>query len=339
MESPRVYRQYSTSGVLVLEYKEGIPIDDADALREAGYDLDEIGAKLAENYIKQIIDDGYFHADPHPGNLRVDGGKILWLDMGMMGRLAERDRNILRGIVDAAVCGDVNELEDLLLASCACTGPVDHAQLYADLEQWLNRYETMEVGGMDLWKLRDDMVALAKRNGIAMPPGFSMLSRGLITLEGVIRKISPQVSVMRVMANHYSNSLLEEVGSKEEWKKLFFSLFRSGRRVPAIPAQVSELLKMGIRGHIRTNVELSGSERQNAMLRKFSDMLVLGLIEAALLIAAAILCSSGLPGIFFGIPVLGGIFLLLALALGAVLLWLIFFQPGLKIYPGPEPPF
>lgn len=324
VESPRVYREYSTSGILVLEYKEGIAIDDTESLRSAGYDLDEIGEKLAENYIKQIVDDGFFHADPHPGNLKIDGGKILWLDMGMMGRLAERDRRLLRDIVEAAVCGDVNGLADLLLAFCDQTGPVDHARLFDDLDRMLNRYETLEVGSMNLRRLRDDVVVLAKRNGITMPPGVSMLGRGLVTLEGVIREISPQISVMRVMENHFSQQAFQDFHADQGLKKIALTLFRSVRRMPDIPSQVSELLKMGIRGQLRANVELSGSGRLAALMRKFADMLVLGLVESALLIASAILCSSGLPGALLGVPALGAAFLLLALILGIFLLWLIF---------------
>ena len=94
---PRVERRFTTSRVLVMEYIDGIPIDAHEALEQAGYDRAEIGTKLAENYVKQVLEDAFFHADPHPGNLRVRGGKIVWLDLGMMGRLTEKDRRCSNG--------------------------------------------------------------------------------------------------------------------------------------------------------------------------------------------------------------------------------------------------
>ena len=91
--SPKLYRELTTAQVLVMEYIDGYSISDTHTLEQEGYDLVEIGEKLADNYVRQIMQDGFFHADPHPGNLRIRGGKIVWLDMGMMGRLTPRDKS------------------------------------------------------------------------------------------------------------------------------------------------------------------------------------------------------------------------------------------------------
>ena len=90
--TPRLYREYTTNHVLVMEYIDGFAINDKENLLANGYDLNEIGTKLVDNYIRQVMEDGFFHADPHPGNVRIRDGKIVWIDMGMMGRLTERDR-------------------------------------------------------------------------------------------------------------------------------------------------------------------------------------------------------------------------------------------------------
>ena len=85
--TPKLYQQYTTVHVLVMEYIDGCAVDDKERLKEEGYDLKEIGSKLVDNYIKQVMDDGFFHADPHSGNVKIRDGKIVWIDMGMMGRL------------------------------------------------------------------------------------------------------------------------------------------------------------------------------------------------------------------------------------------------------------
>lgn len=90
--TPKLYRKYTTSHVLVMEYIKGFNIDDKEGLLKDGYDLEEIGSKLIDNYIGQVIEDGFFHADPHPGNVKIRDGKIVWIDMGMMGRLSEHDK-------------------------------------------------------------------------------------------------------------------------------------------------------------------------------------------------------------------------------------------------------
>ena len=104
-----------------------------------GYDVEEIGIKLAQNYVKQILDDAFFHADPHPGNIRVRGGKIVWLDLGMMGRLSPRDQALFRRAVKAIVASDVYELKTILLTIGNHNGRINHARLYTDIDDMLTK--------------------------------------------------------------------------------------------------------------------------------------------------------------------------------------------------------
>lgn len=102
--------------VLVMEYIDGIPILATDRLRKAGYDLEEIGEKILDNYASQILDHGFFHADPHPGNLLVRSGKIVYIDLGIMGRLSPRDRAGFGNIIQAVGMESSSELKDALLS-------------------------------------------------------------------------------------------------------------------------------------------------------------------------------------------------------------------------------
>lgn len=114
--SPRVFRQLSTQHILVMEFVDGVRIDDFDSLRAKGYDIDMMGRHLGENYVKQIIEDGFFHADPHPGNIWIRNGRIVWLDLGMMGRLSGRDRMAIRKAVYALATHDTFEMKAAVLS-------------------------------------------------------------------------------------------------------------------------------------------------------------------------------------------------------------------------------
>lgn len=318
---PRVYHQYSTAKVLVMEDMGGIPIDDADALKRLGYDLTEIGTKLAENYVKQIVDDGFFHADPHPGNLLIRGGKIVWLDMGMMGTLTERDQHLLNNAMRAVACGDVNELKDTFLAMVKHTGPIDHARLYSDIDDLLSKYGTFDMGSMSMLELRDDILTLVKSHRLAIPPGFSMLGRGLVTIEGVIGAISPEINLIQIIGNHLSGGFLKQVDLSEELKKNLYALYGSGRRIGGIPAQVSEFLKMGIKGRTKVNIELTSAEQPIRAAEKLVNRVVLSVLDAGLFIASAILGASDLPKCFLGIPTWSAAGFFLSLLLGGTILW------------------
>lgn len=113
---PKVNRQLTTQRILVMECMDGIPLDDGEGLQAACVDMERIGRRLGINYVKQMIDDGFFHADPHPGNIWVKDGRIIWLDLGMMGRLSVRDRNSFRHAIMALVTNDVYGMKEAVLA-------------------------------------------------------------------------------------------------------------------------------------------------------------------------------------------------------------------------------
>ena len=176
--SPALYREYTTTCVLVMERVDGIAIDDRDALVAAGYDPAEIGAKLADNYVRQIMTDGFFHADPHPGNLRIRDGRIVWLDMGMMGSLNDRQRSMIGKAITGVARGDINLCRDAVLNLGEFHGVTDRRQLYRDIETLLEQYGSLDLGSMDLAKVFENLTEVMKRNGISMPGSLTMLARG-----------------------------------------------------------------------------------------------------------------------------------------------------------------
>ena len=176
--SPALYREYTTTRVLVMERVDGIAIDDRDALVAAGYDPAEIGAKLADNYVRQIMTDGFFHADPHPGNLRIRDGRIVWLDMGMMGSLNDRQRSMIGKAITGVARGDINLCRDAVLNLGEFHGETDQRQLYRDIETLLEQYGSLDLGSMDLAKVFENLTEVMKRNGISMPGSLTMLARG-----------------------------------------------------------------------------------------------------------------------------------------------------------------
>ena len=115
-DCPATFPEWCTKNVLVMEYIGGHQIDDAAGLRADGYDLNEIAVKLVHNYIRQITVYRFFHADPHPGNIRMQDGKIVWLDLGMMGRISPREAELYMGIIRTIYEQDVPALTDTLLS-------------------------------------------------------------------------------------------------------------------------------------------------------------------------------------------------------------------------------
>ena len=150
VKTPILYREYTTASVLVMEYIDGIPIDHKEELLAGGYDLDEIGSKFVDNFIKQVMDDGFFHADPHPGNVMIQGGKIVWIDMGMMGRLNDRDRELIGQAIEGVALNDIGKIQDAVLALGEFKGKPNQSRLYTDIRDLMAKYGTADFGEIDI---------------------------------------------------------------------------------------------------------------------------------------------------------------------------------------------
>jgi len=295
----------TTPRLLVMEYVDGIQIDDTEALKKAGYNPADLCDKLAANYLKQVVDDGFFHADPHPGNIRVRDGKIVWIDLGMTGRLSARHRHLFKSAVIAAAENDYYTLKSVLLSLATATGPVDHIKLYADIEDMMMRYAAEELGNIDIGMFVMEFLHVAEENGLVMPTGVSMLARGILTIEGVLSRVSPKTNLMNILAVHVSDTVLHEKSLKEGLLRGGKALYAFGKRTLDLPGQASDLLRMAARGQARIGVELVGSETPLARFDRIMNRLIVGIVNAAAVIGSSILCTTDMDPKLLGIPLLG----------------------------------
>ena len=164
--TPVLYQEYTTLHVLVMEYIEGYRLDENEALIDNGYDLKEIGSKLVDNYIKQVMEDGFFHADPHSGNVKIRDGKIIWIDMGMMGRLTERDRELIGNAVQGIALNDIGMIQEAVLALGEFKEKPDQNRLYKDIDGLLLKYGNVDMGKINVAEVMTDLMDVMKENKI-----------------------------------------------------------------------------------------------------------------------------------------------------------------------------
>ena len=272
-----------------MERIDGMGIDKKDELTQAGYDLAEIGAKLADNYVRQIMEDGFFHADPHPGNLRVRDGKIVWLDMGMMGNLDERQRTLIGKAVTGVARGDINLCRDAVMGLGEFHGKTDKRRLYRDIEDLLDKYGSADLGSMDLAQVFEDLSAVMKANGISMPGSLTMLARGLATIEGVVADLSPQINVMSVVTARLGDQMLHQIDWRAELVQDSRAVYESAHKSLEIPALLADLLRTGLKGEANLGVEYHPGADLAQLLGDITFKLTMALIATALLVCGGLL--------------------------------------------------
>lgn len=302
---PKVYPCISTSEVIVMEYIKGIQIDDLKKLKEEGYDLKLIGNRLAENYGKQILEDGFFHADPHPGNIKMRGDQIVWIDMGMMGRISVRDRQLLKKTALAIVEKDASDIKDILLTVGEYKERINHPRLLEDIDRLLTRYVNADMASINLGELLEAILDVANTHNITMPKGISMFARGIMTIQGVVLLLNPEISIIDIMSMQISKGIFSDFsfiyGAKDKTKSLIFS----SKKAVDIPAFLSDLLKMTVKGQSKINIEITGSEEPLGKIDKMINKLIIGILISAFLVSSSLISGLQYDINKFGVPIIG----------------------------------
>ena len=312
---PRLYQEYTATHVLVMEYIDGFSLDDREGLLAQGYDLKEIGTKLVDHYIKQVMDDGFFHADPHTGNIRIRDGKIVWIDMGMMGRLSERDRQLIGRAIQGVAAGDVSMIQEVVMALGQFKKTPDPSHLYEGIRELLAKYGTADMGSIDVAELMMSLMEVMKENGIVMPHGLTMLARGLTHMEGILADIAPDTNMVQIASAHMAGYFFKNLDWKKEWKSGVKSLYRSLHKAVTIPALVTDILNGYLKGQMRLHMDLHASSALERLLLRLIRNLVMGIWVMALLIGSSILCTTDMQPKIWGIPAIGAMGYLMAFAI------------------------
>lgn len=301
--APHMYMDYSSRTILVMEYINGWEIDERRQLEAAGYDCREIASRLARNYLDQVTDKGFFHADPHAGNLRIQAGKIVFIDFGMMGTLTDRDRRLMKQGIKALAARDSVLLTDTVLSLGVVRREPDYTKLSAAIEKYMDTWCDQSLEEIDLPRMVQDMFSICHVYNIALPKGISMLARSLVTIEGTMKVLDPRINIMKIVAQEGTDFL------DEDWGVLARQLMRKGygslSHTLELPVQVSDVLSMMRRGKLKVNLDLLGSEVPIANFDRMINRIVICVLIASLLLSSSIICTTKMQPQFLGIPLLG----------------------------------
>ncbi len=320
---PKVYTDLCSEFVLVMEYVDGIPVGDADRLVANGYDLEEIGSKMLDNYATQILDHGFFHADPHPGNVIIRDGRIVYIDLGNMGRLSARDRAGFGDIIEAVGLKDPGALKDALMRFAAKkdNAAIDHARFLADLDLLLEDYGSCDVAEIDVGQFLSDIMQLTRSCNVMLPASVTSVSRGIVTIEGTVAPYIPNQNIVAIINAHIKG----KKGTREEIRDALEDLARainsSGRGTLDAASYSGEALKMLTRGQLKMNMEVLGSEAPLAHLSRMINRVAIAMVIAGLFVGSSLMAGTAMEPRFLGVPMLSffGYFGSLVLSI-----WLIF---------------
>ena len=307
---PAVVWELSSRRVLCLDYVPGIKINDRDALVRAGIDPAAVAEKGATSYLQQLVRFGFFHADPHPGNLAVaSDGTLIYYDFGMMGQISERLRSRLGRMVRAAAARDASGLVDELQKAGLIAAGIDPGPVRRLVRLMLNEALTPPFSTDVLGKLSGDLYDLVYGQPFRLPPELIFVMRALSTFEGVGRSLDPGFSLMAI-AKPYLLPLMTASGNgpSELFNELSRQAAEVGSRALGIPRRLEESLSRVEQGDLQVLIRAGETDRLLRRLALAQQSSGQSFLLGALAVAAALLAASSRPALtavplVLGLPV------------------------------------
>ncbi len=320
---PQPMHEFSTKYVLTMERLEGTKVTDEAAMDEANMDRVQLAKDGANVFLEMIFRDGFFHADPHPGNLIIldraaskGGHQIGLLDCGMVGRIDQFTRVALEDLLLSFVSKDVEGIADVITRICTVPRDLDRNAYIADVDLFIEDYLSVNLSELDLSGMLQELIKIIHRYHIVAPANIIMLGKTLALLEGTGRLLDPDFDLW-ALARPYYGQILERRYSSARMLRGALHVYRDWKRlVTNMPRVLDEILGDITQGNLRVQLQIGG-------LDKVVNRIVYGLVTTATILASAMLWSANVPPRLFDVSIIGILGTLLGILLAMRLLYAI----------------
>jgi ubiquinone biosynthesis protein len=303
---PKVFRETTTERVLTMEYIDGVKAAEIDRIEKEGLDRKIITARGADLILKQVFDHGFFHADPHPGNIFIlPRNVICYLDFGMMGSIDRQTREDFADLVHSVVNRDESGAMQAILMLTQYDEEPDERLLARDLADFMGQHLYRPLKDLQMEKLLQQLMEVISRHRLQMPPDLFLMLKALATVEGVGLSLDPDFQMINQAAPFIQRVKVERFQPKRVASDAFKSGAELVRLLQEIPGEVRAILKQVKRGKVTMEFEHRGLEPMLATHDQISNRIAFSIVIAALIVGSALIVLSKTPPFLFGISVIG----------------------------------
>jgi ubiquinone biosynthesis protein len=304
---PKVYGEWTSEVMNVQEHVAAIPGTDLAAVRAAGLDPKLLAARGVESTLKMILIDGFFHADPHPGNvLFLPENRIVMIDCGMVGRLSPLRRNQVVDLLAGLARLDEEAMIDVLL-DWAGDAYVDEARLAADVNELVYDYEGVPLKDIRIGALIREFAAIIRRHSIVLPPDLTLMFKALITMEGLGRQFDPEFHIVEHLTPMIRRAVAERYQPAGLVRRGRGALAQVANLVTSVPRDLARLLRDARRGKTRIDLDLKRLDHFGRQLDRTIDRATMGIMTASLVIGSAIVMTVPEGPSVLGVPLLSAV--------------------------------
>lgn len=317
---PQVQWTHTTQQVLTLEYVEGIKLSNLPALEAAGMDRARLARTLADVMLKQLLIDGIFHADPHPGNISaLPGERLAFVDFGITGRLHPDHKENLGQIMLGLIRKNADMVVRAVLRTGAVPGAVDRFELRRDIERLQQKYYDVPLNQINITESMQDFLVLAHRHRVRLPAEMTLLIKAMITTDGVVRQLDPEISIVEV-AKPLGQRLMAERFGPARLRRLWQENLPEYVHIASqLPLQMHDIFDQLSRGDLHIKQENPGLDRLSRNISALADRIILAMLVIVLFLGAGLFAHQGYH--LFGALAVADLSLIAGTMLGV---WLIF---------------
>lgn len=319
---PKVHWSLTTKSLLTMEYIEGIKVSDIDSLLRAGMDLKLIAKRGADAFVRMVLEHGFFHGDPHPGNILIlPDNVICLLDFGMTGRIDPFLKGYLTDILLAILRRDVEEVINLLIYSGDITDSINIRALRRDLSEFIDKYYELSLQELEVGQLLFDFTEIITSYRIKFHPDLLLLAKAFVTVEGMGRRLDPDFDMTVHLRPLMEKEIRERLSPRSALKYMGTNLNSYVNLIKTLPKDLKEILNRINRDKFKIDLEHRGLDRFIRELDKSINRLSSSLIIAALIVGSSIVMQIGKGPLLLGFPVFAFMGYTIAALIGLV--WLI----------------
>ncbi len=289
---PRIYWEWTCERLNVQDYIDGIPGRDTAALDASGLDRVLLAQRGSDAVLKMILEDGFFHADLHPGNIYfLPDNQIAFIDFGMVGRISEERRYQIAILLHGLVSHDAEIVSEILLDWSDNTD-ADSSVLQNEIDAFVDQYHGVQLRKIDIARMLSELLAILRDHGLTLPPDLALLIKAFITLEGLGRQLNPAFDMMKSSSPMIKQAMKAHTAPDALAKRGWRALLDSVSLITSLPKDLSRLLRIARRGKIQLQVELLPLKHFSDKIDRAASRLALSVITAALIIGSAIVHNA-----------------------------------------------
>ena len=303
---PKVYRDYSTKKILTMEFIDGIKVSNIDAILDTGNDPKIIGSRSADLVLKQVFEHGFFHADPHPGNILVlNNNVICFLDFGMMGICLPKHKEYLSNIIVGVVKKDPKIITKSLIKFSYIDNIKNIDELEYQISVLIEQYSYKSLKDLNIGDCLRQLIKLILEFKIKTAPDMYLLMKALITVEGVGRKLDPDFNAVEHIEPFAKKILKERMNPLKLTKDIYLSMIEFAFFLRDFPSEIKTIFEQIKHGQLKLKFEHRGLEPMLKTHERISNRIAFAIVLASLIVGSSLIILSGIPPKWNNIPIIG----------------------------------